>query len=82
MIENNSKKEHNIIANSPEKLYLTKFFQIFNISFICINSNKGEFRFRPIRAFVYLLALSQSERVHCYYFRFRRVFQYENYGCK
>ena len=44
--------------------------------------NKGEFSFCPIRAFVYLLALSQSERVHCYYFRFRRVFQHENYGCK
>jgi hypothetical protein len=25
--------------------------------------SKGEFRFRPISAFVYILALSQSERV-------------------
>ena len=38
MIEQNSKKEHNINVNSPEKLYLTTFFQIFNISFICMNS--------------------------------------------
>jgi hypothetical protein len=47
-----------------------------------VPTNKGEFRFWPIRAFVNLLALSQSEHVHCYYFRFRRVFQHENYGCK
>ena len=32
--------------------------------------NKGEFRFGPISVFVYLLALSQSERVDLYYFRF------------
>ena len=32
--------------------------------------NKGEFRFEPISVFVYLLALSQSERVDLYYFRF------------
>jgi hypothetical protein len=31
--------------------------------------NKGEFRFRPISAFVYILALSQSDRVNRDFYR-------------
>jgi hypothetical protein len=74
-----------IVAGKSAICKLTVYLSLLHVSsgsvyLHCIN--KGEFRFRPIRAFVYLLALSQSERVHCYYFRFRRVFQHENYGCK
>ena len=42
----------------------------------------AKYRCRPISAFVYLLMLSQSERVDLCYFRFRLVFLYESYGGK
>jgi hypothetical protein len=57
-------------------------FSTFYSTYLLICVNKGEYCSRPIRAFVYVLALSQSERVHFYYFRFRRVFQHENYSRK
>ena len=41
---------------------------------ITASANKGEFRFGPIRAYVYLLAVSQSKYPDLLYFRLRYDF--------
>ena len=93
MTESNYKsKENNNISDSiPQGTYLLPRLQSRAqphpiLYFLTNSAHLSAKKFFPEKIlkkkFVYLLALSQSERVHCYYFRFRRVFQHENYGCK
>ena len=57
------------IISCLEEPQASMFVDDTNLSCIAHGDNKGEFRSRPINAFVDIFALSQSECVIGYYFR-------------